>query len=80
MKAYNHKSFRCIVSYGTSRYCPSFVKAIPCKIPDCYFIHELRENTVTVEGMRYMRREDKLQRAYDKINDNLIYFIKKEHK
>lgn len=80
MQNYQHESFKCIANYGATRYCGAFIKQIPCTYPNCYFLHEMREENLTLENIREMTKEEKINKAYKKIKDNLIYYIEKEHK
>jgi hypothetical protein len=39
---YSHKKYKILPSSGTCKFCSAFLKGAPCKIQDCYFIHERR--------------------------------------
>lgn len=61
------------------RYCPSFIAGVKCTFRECYFMHEIKANSITVEEIRELSHQQRIKPALDKIRKNLTYYIEKEH-
>lgn len=61
---FSHKKYKTSVSYGTCKFCAAFIKGIPCKIPECYFIHEAKWETISIKSLLKMTKRDKLKPVF----------------
>jgi len=60
------------VSYGTTKYCSSFIKGYECRNPECFYLHKFEGKKEVQNGDFKKEQNDE---AFDIVCDNIEYVV-----
>lgn len=65
------------MTYGTTKYCSSFIRGYECRNPDCLFLHEINEKKEVHQGNSKKKFKEQNDEAFDLVCSNVELLVGK---